>query len=185
MKEGWWEREGGEESSFLSSLPAFCPPDLNFSNFRTALALHCTVLYMILLATLILPTSPLCNPPPILSPSLPPFSPPLPFPSLPFPSLSPPLVGIESQWIRGYEEAMMALHTQTYPLNLVFRRGLLHNLAATVQGSLVRPVSVCVYKREREGESVCVCKRERGRGRECVRLQERERERERVCLCEV
>jgi hypothetical protein len=49
MREGRWEREGEEESHYLSSLPAFCPSDLNFSNFRSALALHWTVLYCTIL----------------------------------------------------------------------------------------------------------------------------------------
>ena len=56
------------------------------------------------------------------------------------PSLVP--IGMDSLWIRDYEEAMSVLTTCTYPLNVVFRRGLVHSLsitgAAVAKESLVR-----------------------------------------------
>ena len=41
------------------------------------------------------------------------------------------MIGIDSLWISNYEEAMSVLNTKTVPLNLVFRRGLIHSLSRT------------------------------------------------------
>ena len=80
-------------------------------------------------------------------------------PSLSILSLSSP-PGIESEWIKGYEDAMLALGEQSFPLNLVFRRGLMHALsdtgASVAQGSLVRSF-VCVYLCACLCVCVCVC----------------------------
>ena len=87
-------------------------------------------------------------------PPLPPYTPFDPYLNHPFQLLlfTPLLLlqGIESDWIKGYEDAMLSLGVVSFPLNLVFRRGLMHALsdtgASVAQGSLV---SVCVC--------VCVC----------------------------
>ena len=70
--------------------------------------------------------------------------------------------GIESEWIKGYEDAMLALGEQSFPLNLVFRRGLMHALsdtgASVAQGSLVRSrVCVCACMCLCLCVHVCMC----------------------------
>ena len=62
------------------------------------------------------------------------------------------IIGIDSLWISNYEEAMSVLNTKTVPLNLVFRRGLMHSLtrtgASVAKESMVRTYFILCHRTE-------------------------------------